>query len=152
MGSTGQHLLARVLRTRRLVRAPIWLYRRGLGGLMGSRILMLEHVGRISGEQRFVCLEVVERPNPDTFVVVSGFGERAQWYRNVIANPQCWVTSGWGSRLPALATAMNAAESADALTRYQAAHPRAWENLRGAIEEATGSPVTSLPMVRLERS
>ncbi len=119
---------------------------------MGSRILMLEHVGRISGEQRFVCLEVVERPNPDTFVVVSGFGERAQWYRNVIANPQCWVTSGWGSRLPALATAMNAAESADALTRYQAAHPRAWDNLRGAIEEATGSPVTSLPMVRLERS
>ncbi|MET8156751.1 hypothetical protein ABZT47_10295 [Sphaerisporangium sp. NPDC005289] len=40
---------ARVLRTRRLVRAPIWLYRAGLGILFGSRLLMLEHIGRTTG-------------------------------------------------------------------------------------------------------
>lgn len=152
MGSTGQHLMAGALRNRGIVRAPIWLYRRGLGGLMGPRILMLEHIGRTSGKQRYACLEVVERPAPDTFVVVSGFGESAQWYRNLIANPRCWVTNGWGSRRPAHATPMNAAESAAALGRYRAAHPRAWENLSGAIEDATGAPVASLPMARLNRS
>src|SRR5690606_12262413 len=59
---------ARVLRTRSLVRAPIALYKAGLGWLLGSRILMLEHRGRSSGLRRYVCLEVVERPSPDRIV------------------------------------------------------------------------------------
>lgn len=36
------------LGNRILTRAPIWLYRAGLGFVFGSRILMLEHVGRRS--------------------------------------------------------------------------------------------------------
>lgn len=43
---------ARILRNRRLVRAPVWLYRARLGALLGSRMLMLEHVGRSSGQSR----------------------------------------------------------------------------------------------------
>lgn len=38
----------RSLRTRWLVRAPIWLCRAGLGAVLGSRSLMLEHTGRTS--------------------------------------------------------------------------------------------------------
>lgn len=38
---------ARMLRSRRLMRAPIWLYRARLGGLLGGRLLMLEHIGRV---------------------------------------------------------------------------------------------------------
>lgn len=53
--------VARALRNRRLVRSPIWLYRHGLGWLLGPRVLMLEHVGRKTGEPRYVCLEVVQR-------------------------------------------------------------------------------------------
>ncbi|MEV0075631.1 nitroreductase family deazaflavin-dependent oxidoreductase [Nocardia neocaledoniensis] len=142
-------LSARALRTRWLVRAPIGLYRAGLGFLFGRRLLMLEHLGRRSGERRYVVLEVVERPAPDQFVIVSGFGTGAQWYRNIVADPQVRV-SWWFRRLvPALATPMTEDESAQALTRYAQAHPRAWDKLRATIERATGTPVDTLPMVRL---
>lgn len=43
------------------VRAPIWLFRARLGFLLGSRLLMLEHLGRKSGGRRHVVLEVVTR-------------------------------------------------------------------------------------------
>lgn len=140
---------ARVLRTRSLVRAPIALYKAGLGWLLGSRILMLEHRGRSSGLRRYVCLEVVERPSPDRIVIVSGFGERAQWYRNLKAHPQCFVSTGSLRRAPATARLLSDEESAQALGRYRAARPRDWELLRGAIEKATGRPVDGLPMVEL---
>ena len=85
---------AGLLRVRWLVRAPIWLYRARLGFLLGSRLLMLEHLGRKSGTRRYVVLEVVARPRPGTYVVASGFGTRAQWFRNVRANPHVRVYAG----------------------------------------------------------
>jgi deazaflavin-dependent oxidoreductase (nitroreductase family) len=140
---------ARVLRTRSLVRAPIALYKGGLGWLLGSRILMVEHRGRSSGLRRYVCLEAVERPSPDRIVVVSGFGERAQWYQNLKAHPACFVSSGRLRRVRAHARLLDPAESAAALERYRQAHPRDWELLRGAVEQAVGHPVHGLPMVEL---
>lgn len=140
---------ARVLRTRSLVRAPIALYRAGLGWLLGSRILMLEHRGRGSGRRRFVCLEVVARPARDRIVIVSGFGTRAQWYRNLQAHPRCFVSTGRLRRVPATARLLPPDEAADALERYREAHPRDWAMLRGAIEKAVGHPVRTLPMVGL---
>jgi hypothetical protein len=59
-----QRLAAAALHSQRLVRAPIWLYRHGLGWLFGSRLLMLEHVGRKSGQPRYVVLEVIGHPHP----------------------------------------------------------------------------------------
>lgn len=50
--------------SRALFRAPIYLYRLGLGWLFGKRILLLNHIGRISGTQRQVILEVVEHDPP----------------------------------------------------------------------------------------
>lgn len=142
-------LAARALRTRTLVRAPIPLYRNGFGWLLGSRVLMLGHTGRSTGQIRYVCLEVVERPTPDEIIVVSGFGDEAQWYRNLQADPVCWVSIGRRRHLPARATLLNDDESALALEHYRRAHPRAWAQLRGAIERAVNHPVTGLPMVLL---
>ena len=110
---------------------------------------MLEHCGRVSGVRRFVCLEVVERPSADLIIVASGFGARAQWYRNLQANPTCHVSVGWNIGLPARARLMSEDESAATLMRYQESHPRAWRRLRGVIEEARGQPVIGLPMVEL---
>ena len=42
----------RLLRSRRLVRLPIWIYKAGAGALFGSRILMMEHVGRVLAAYR----------------------------------------------------------------------------------------------------
>jgi deazaflavin-dependent oxidoreductase (nitroreductase family) len=143
-------LAARALQTRALARAPITLYRHGLGWVFGRRVLMLEHTGRRSGQARFVCLEVVDRPAPErVVVVVSGFGERADWYRNLRADHACFVSTGRLRRVPARARFMTSVESSATLDGYQRAHPRAWDRLRSAIEKAAGHTVDQLPMVEL---
>jgi deazaflavin-dependent oxidoreductase (nitroreductase family) len=143
---------AALLRVRWFVRTPIWLYRARLGFLFGSRLLMLEHLGRASGRKRYVVLEVVARPADRTFVVVSGFGERAQWYRNVVAHPRVRIFAGGRRPVSASARVMSQAESSAALAAYAAAHPRAWAALRPVFERTLGAEIgehTDLPMVEL---
>ncbi len=149
MASVIDSFAARALRSRRVVRAPIWLFRHGLGWLLGTRVLMLEHVGRRSGQSRYVCLEVVERPREDRIVVVSGFGEQAQWFQNLAAHPECRVSIGRHTRLAATSRRLSSPEAEAVLARYRAAHPRAWRRLRGAIEHAVGREVEELPMMEL---
>lgn len=110
---------------------------------------MLQHTGRKSGLARYVCLEVVEHSSPDRLAVVSGFGTQAQWYRNLKEDPNCRVSIGRRIAVPAYARMMAADESDATLTRYRAAHPKAWKILRDSIEKITGQRVTSLPMVEL---
>ena len=144
---------ARLLRTRPLVRAPIFLFKARLGFLFGGRLLMLEHRGRRSGLWRRVVLEIVDRPDPSTCVVVSGFGRRAQWYRNVEADPEVRVWLGSARPAPATARALGTEEAAAALRRYAVAHPRSWSSLRPVLERTLGTPITNegteLPMVAL---
>ncbi|MCK0174433.1 nitroreductase family deazaflavin-dependent oxidoreductase [Mycolicibacterium sp. F2034L] len=149
MASPLDDITARLLRTRRFVRAPIWLYRHHLGRLFGERMLMLEHRGRTTGLPRFVCLEAIERPSRDTIVVASGFGTTAQWYQNLQAHPDCRVSIGARFSEPATAVMMSPQDADAVLDRYQQAHPAAWRRLRGAIEKTVRQPVERLPMVRL---
>lgn len=58
---------ARLVRTGWLVRAPIGIYKAGAGHVLGSRFVMLEHVGRKSGSTRHVVLEVFNHPAPDIY-------------------------------------------------------------------------------------
>lgn len=150
---TLTEILARVgghaLQTRWLVRAPINVYRAGLGFLFGTRLLMLEHVGRCTGALRYVMLEVIDRPKPGEYVIVSGFGARAQWYRNIQANSGVRVWCGLRRAVLATAAPMTEAERAAALDRYVENHPGAWKNLRATIEHATGASVNNLPMLRV---
>jgi deazaflavin-dependent oxidoreductase (nitroreductase family) len=156
-GGPVQNRLVRVvaglLRVRWLMRAPIWIYRARLGAVFGVRLLMLEHVGRKSGRRRHVVLEVVDRPEPGTYVVVSGFGEGAQWYRNVEADPHVRVYLRSHRPVAAEARPLSAEESGAALRRYASAHPRAWSSLRPVLEHTLGTPIdedgTELPMLAL---
>ena len=149
----GVALTASLLRTRWLVRAPIWLYRARLGFLFGSRMLLLEHVGRKTGHVRRVVLEVVDRSDHDRYVVVSGFGTQAQWFQNVLAHPDVRVQVGSRALRPALAQLLDPQEAAAALDRYATAHPRAWARLRPVLEETLGARIertgSNLPMVEL---
>lgn len=142
---------ARLLRVRWFVRAPIWLFRARLGFLFGSRLLLLEHVGRTTGMRRFVVLEVVAHPDADTYVVASGFGETAQWFRNVQAHPRVWITAGIHQRQPAISTLLEAQRAGAALAAYRREHPRAWQALRPVFEQTLGAHIgehdTSLPLI-----
>lgn len=143
-------MIDRLLHTRWLVRAPIWLYRAGFGFLLGPRMLMLEHTGRKSGTTRYVVLEVVERPRPGRYVIVSGFGERAQWYRNVVADPEVRVSNLFRRRVEARAIPIPPAEAHAALDRYKLQHPRAWRRLEPMLQAALQTSVPTPPMFVVE--
>ena len=143
----------RILRNRRLMRAPIWIYKARAGALLTSRLLMLEHIGRNSGARRYVVLEVVDRPAPDTFIVASGFGTKAQWFRNIEANPRVRVYTGSHAPAPATARVLDRAEADRTLAAYRSKRPRAWARFKPVLEETLGQPITAtdtpLPMVML---
>ncbi|GAA2864070.1 nitroreductase family deazaflavin-dependent oxidoreductase [Pseudonocardia halophobica] len=74
---------------------PRHLYAHGLGSMLGARFLQLTHTGRRSGRHYDTVLEVVHRdPEAGEYVVVSGFGREADWYRNVHAAGPVAVTVG----------------------------------------------------------
>ncbi len=149
-GPDAAAVFSRLLKTRWVVRTPIWLYRMRLGFLLGHRMLLLEHVGRRSGQRRYAVLEVVERSGADTYVIVSGFGERAQWYRNVKANPHVRVSVGFRCRTPAVADQLSHQAAAETLDRYARHHPRAWRHLEPALRAALREPNLELPMFALK--
>lgn len=81
--------------SRLLFRMPIHLYRLGFGWLFGSRLLLLNHVGRVSGKPRQVVLEVVAHDRTGgSYVVASGWGPSAAWYRNILHTPTVTIQVG----------------------------------------------------------
>ncbi|WP_371649734.1 nitroreductase family deazaflavin-dependent oxidoreductase [Streptomyces mirabilis] len=55
----------------------------------------MHHTGRVTGLDRRVVLEVVEcKPADGSWIVASGFGPRADWYRNVRAEPKTVIQAG----------------------------------------------------------
>lgn len=115
---------------------------------------MLEHEGRTSGLRRYVVLEVIDHPAPSRYVVVSGFGDRAQWFRNVEVNPR--VSIHLGSHAPVVATAhrLDPEAATASLSRYARTHPGSWAKLRPILEETLGTRIdehgTELPLVALD--
>jgi deazaflavin-dependent oxidoreductase (nitroreductase family) len=80
-------------------RFMVLLFRLGLGGWGNrpetSQVMVLVHKGRKSGLLRRtpVNYAVVD----DQIYCTAAFGQRADWYRNVIADPrvQVWLPDGW---------------------------------------------------------
>ncbi|SPM27966.1 nitroreductase family deazaflavin-dependent oxidoreductase [Mycobacterium terramassiliense] len=144
---------ARLLRSRHLTRAPTWIYRARAGALFGSRILMLEHIGRKSGAPRYAVLEVVGHPGADAYLVASGFGRKAQWFRNIEANPRVRVYVGSHAPRRATARVLDRAEADRTLAAYRERHPGTWERFRPVLENTLGAPITDtdspLPIVEL---
>lgn len=146
-------LSVKAFRSRFLMRAPIGMYRAGLGFLFGTRLIMLEHVGRSSGATRFVVLEVVSRPTPTTVVVASAVGPRAQWFQNLAVEPNCHVSTGWRRRISATATILDAESAGRFLAEYQLRHPAFWTRLNNFMTALNdGDPNFELPLVQLDLS
>jgi len=106
--------------TRLLFRIPIHVYRLRLGWLFGSRLLLLNHIGRVSGKPRQTILEVAEHDG-DSFVVASGWGPTAAWYRNILHTPD--VTIQVGTRTIAVtAIPLDKEQGAQVFVRYGSRH------------------------------
>ncbi len=110
-------------------RLPVWIYRLGLGGLLGRRFLLLNHIGRKTGKRRQNVLEVIRYdPQGPTFYVASGFGRRAHWFRNIVAHPEVEIQVGW-RRYRAVAEVLAPDQAAEVLQAYAQQHPIAFREL-----------------------
>ncbi|KDE97743.1 nitroreductase [Mycolicibacterium aromaticivorans JS19b1 = JCM 16368] len=108
--------------SRLLLRIPVYLYRIGCGWLFADRLLLLHHVGRITGRPRRTVLEVVDHDRTTgSYVVASGWGTGAAWYRNVIAAPEVSIQVGRRT-FPVIAAALSESDGAEVFARYAARH------------------------------
>jgi deazaflavin-dependent oxidoreductase (nitroreductase family) len=72
---------------------PVHVYRSGLGDVLKFfNIMILGVCGRNSGLPRYVPIEF--RRHGTKLYVVSGWGERPQWFRNLQANPYATIQMG----------------------------------------------------------
>lgn len=110
-------------------RLPIWFYRLGLGGLLGTRFLLLSHTGRKTGRVRQTVLEVVRYDRAaTTFIVAAGFGSGSDWYRNIRANPRVTVQCG-RRRWEMVANFLSPEQAGEELLDYARRHPVAMREL-----------------------
>ena len=115
--------------SRLLWRAPIWIYRLGLGGLIKKRMLLLHHTGRKSGLTRQNVLEIVDHDQATgTYYVASGFGKKSDWYQNIVKQPDVTITIG-REETSVTAVPLPPEESGQALVDYAHRNPTAAKNL-----------------------
>lgn len=139
---------------KRLLHAPVWLFRARLGFMFRKRIVMLEHLGRRTGRLRQTPLEVVQREG-DAYILCSGTGSGADWYRNIKNRPAValWVGS---SRYAVDQRFLSANEAATVFAGYERAHPKAaarLQQLMGVSHDGTHAGrvtmVEQIPMVEM---
>lgn len=133
----AESLLARLDPTRPplrwILRFPVLLYRAHLDWLLGSRFVELTVRGRKSGLPRRVVLEVVGRDRTSgELVIVSAWGRRAQWFRNVRACPRVQVRVG-RRRAVAEIVPLDEAAAAQRLRQYAREHRWAYRWFIGPL-------------------
>lgn len=144
--------------SRLLFRLPIYLYKLRLGWLLGGRFLLLNHIGRKSGQPRQAVVEVVRHdPASDTYIIASGFGEKAQWFQNLMQTPDVTIQVG-RRKLAVHARRLSPDESADEMAGYARRNGRAARSLSGFMgfevdgsEEGYRQLGGQLPFVALEK-
>ncbi|MEP6562275.1 MAG: nitroreductase family deazaflavin-dependent oxidoreductase [Nakamurella sp.] len=101
------------------LRLPAVLYQYGLGGLLGQRFLRITHRGRRSGRRYATVVEVVGRNRGSAeYVVISGFGARADWLRNIEAGSPILITVG-GSLFVAAHRVLDPTEAEQVFADYE---------------------------------
>lgn len=105
-------------------RAPRYLYRMGLGWLLGKRFVQIEHTGRTSGRPRTTVLEVIRR-DPGSLDVPAAWGETSDWFRNISKNPSVRVSTGARRNVSGVATVLSRDDAAGVFAGYVDEHPAA---------------------------
>ncbi|MGB2963376.1 MAG: nitroreductase family deazaflavin-dependent oxidoreductase [Anaerolineales bacterium] len=114
-------------------RMPIWIYRLGMGWMLGNRALLLSHKGRISGKTRQTVLEIIHHsPGDQTYYVVSGFGTQSHWYQNIHQEPRVKIQVG-SNQIEAIATQLDPDETELVFFSYAQKHPQALRGLANLL-------------------
>lgn len=129
------------------VQSPKWIFRARLGFLFGSRFLLLEHVGRTSEKVYQTPLEVASRDHRrDEYIVTSGTGVNADWYRNIRANPAGAIWLG-SHRYAAVQRFLPTEEAVERMKAYEREHPKTaakLESMMGVSHDETDESWTAM--------
>lgn len=107
---------------RLLTRAPIALYHSGFGWILGHRFLLLIHTGRRTNKSRETVLEVASHDTKTgTYFVVSGWGEKSEWLRNIQHRSDVEICVG-RNRMPMLAERLAPEQAEAVLLEYARRH------------------------------
>ena len=131
---------------RLFLRFPILLYRLGLGWLFGDRLVQLTHIGRTSGRSRRVVVETLRLDRTtQTVYILSGWGEQADWVRNILNTPEVVIQLGL-RRWPATAVRLAAVQVEQELLAYACRRPAALAALakryQAAVPQGSALPGT----------
>lgn len=145
-----------------LLELPIWMYRLRLGFLFGDRLVVIVHRGRTSGRRYETALEVAHHyAEQNEYVVTSGTGPGADWYRNVTARPaeELWVRN---RRYRPSQRSLPTSEAVAVMQSYELAHrdvaarlermmgvshddtPESWEEMMERLPMIGFTPVEAL--------
>lgn len=135
--------------------APTWVYRAHLGFLMGKRFIMIEHRGRKSDHLYRTVLEVAGRyPGKSEWIVTSGTGTSADWYRNLKAGKLDAVWVGSRRHDGASVRFLEPDESAAVFHDYESAHAKTAHKLLDSMgvsydgsDEGRVEMMRKIPMV-----
>lgn len=79
-----------------MFKAPLTLWRMGLGPLMGHVFLVIGHTGRKSGLPRYTMVEH-HVTSDGRIIAPCAFGDKAQWYKNMVADPHVTIENHHGA-------------------------------------------------------
>ena len=120
-------------------RFPITFYRLHLGWLLGGRFMLINHIGRKTGQARQTVVEVVSHDqDSDIYYVASGWGHNANWYRNLMAHPEVTIQVG-RRKLAVYAENASPETGAGVLQDYRERHSFAANQLAGIMGLDIGS-------------
>jgi deazaflavin-dependent oxidoreductase (nitroreductase family) len=104
---------------RSALRLPRYLYKWRLGWVLGHRFLLIIHTGRRTGALRETVVEVLHYDaSSGEAVVMSGWGSRTDWFRNVAAAGNAEVVIG-RRRFPVTRRVLDEDEAGRVLADYE---------------------------------
>ncbi len=114
------------------LRTPLTLFRLGLGDLLNTlRLLILTTRGRKSGQARHIAIEY--RRHGSKIYLISGWGERPNWYQNLLADPLVTIQFG-RQTLSALADKVtDPAEAMRAVNLFRRDAPTRYDAVLGRL-------------------
>ena len=119
---------------RMIKKPPLLAYALGLDPIVGRLVLLLTTTGRKTGLSRITPLQYEEING--LYYVASATGTKADWYRNLVANPQVEVQVRRKRFKGNAETTTDPSRIADLLEYRLAQHPR----MVGAMMKASGLP------------
>ena len=105
---------------------PVWFHKIGFGGwerLIGAQWMLITTVGRKSGKPRDAMVDVMDYDAAtDTYYIEAAYGSRADWVKNIEANPRFHAQVGRRKFHASLST-LASADAGELMVRFYRAKP-----------------------------